>query len=302
MANPLLSIVIVNYNYGRFIEDAIKSVIAQDVGNKVELILCDAASTDNSVDIIKKYTNGLPPNTSYGEWIAQTNSQLITHNSQLITWWCSEKDKGQSDAFNKGFSHANGKYGCWLNADDVLMPGALKDVIRYIGEHTNCEWLSGSTIFADEKLRVWRCSRCVRLWPFLGRFAPAAPVNGPSSFFLLKNLKEAGGFDVDAHYVMDVDLWRRFIKKGIKLHMLNRYVWCFRLHEASKTASTITEHKVKGRTTDEADRINIRYGATKRIRKISEWINRFQRLLSGAYLWSYVDTRKYRGKTLMEIF
>ena len=54
---PLISIVIANYNYGRFLEEAIQSVIAQDMGDKVELIICDAVSTDNSVEIIKKYAN-----------------------------------------------------------------------------------------------------------------------------------------------------------------------------------------------------------------------------------------------------
>ncbi len=299
MHRPIISIVMANYNYGRFLEDAIQSVIAQDMGDRIELIICDAASSDNSVEVIRKYANGLPPNVHYSEW--QANQTIQTRSPQLITWWCSEEDKGQSDAFNKGFSHAQGRFGCWLNADDVMMPGSLKEVIKYIEKYPDCEWLSGSTVFADEKLCAWRCSRCVRFWPFLGRFAPPAPVNGPSSFFLIKNLIDVGGFDINAHYVMDVDLWRRFMQKRIRLHMLQRYIWCFRLHEASKTASTITEHKVKGRTTDEADRINARYGATKAIRKVSDWINHLQRFVSCAYLWSYIDTKKYRGKNIMEI-
>ena len=85
MEERLLSIVIANYNYGRFLESAINSILRQEMADHVELIVCDAASTDNSVEIIKKYANGLPSNTSYGEWASQTNSQLITHNSQLIT-------------------------------------------------------------------------------------------------------------------------------------------------------------------------------------------------------------------------
>ena len=63
MEQPLLSIVIANYNYGRFLEDAIESVISQDMGNQIDLLICDAASTDNSLGVIKKYANGLPPNT-----------------------------------------------------------------------------------------------------------------------------------------------------------------------------------------------------------------------------------------------
>lgn len=272
---PLLSIVIANYNYGRFLEEAIQSVLSQSCQD-YELIVVDGGSTDNSVEIIKKYED-------------------------KIAWWVSEKDEGQSDAFNKGFAHAKGKFGFWLNADDAMMPGSIEAIIRYLSEHPKCEWLAGSTVYGDENLNIWRCSRCVKVWSFLGKFAPASPVNGPSSIFLLENLRSVGGFDITAHYVMDVDLWRRFWKCGIKLNFIKKYVWCFRLHEQSKTASTITEHKVKNRTTGESDSVNLRYGATKRVRKVSEWINRFQRLISGTYFHSYVDTKKYKGRNFKEI-
>lgn len=277
MNKPLLSVVIANYNYGRFLEAAIQSVVSQNTDDQVEVIICDAASTDNSVEVIRKYAD-------------------------KIAWWCSEKDKGQSDAFNKGFSHAKGRYGCWLNADDVLMPGAIKVIINYLTRHPECEWLAGSTVFTDSNLRVWKCSRCVRVWPFLGRFAPAAPVNGPSSIFLLSNLFRMGGFDINAHYTMDVDLWRRFWQWGIKLHFIDDYLWGFRLHEESKTSSTITEHRVKDSViAEEGDKINVRYGVTRHARKIADLINRFQRLISGRYLWSYLDTRKYKGFSYMEV-
>ena len=96
---PFFSIVIVNYNYGRFLEAAILSILNQSCVD-YELIVVDGGSTDNSVDIIRKYKNS-------------------------ISWWCSEKDNGQSHAFNKGFAHANGRFLTWLNADDLLMPGTL---------------------------------------------------------------------------------------------------------------------------------------------------------------------------------
>ena len=116
---PLISIVIANYNYGHYLEDAIRSVIDQDVDDVVELIICDGGSTDNSVDIIKKYDD-------------------------KIAWWCSEKDEGQSDAFNKGFVQAKGKYLTWLNADDVMFKGCLKKVLRILNEHPEEEWFTGS--------------------------------------------------------------------------------------------------------------------------------------------------------------
>ena len=67
MEAPLLSIVIANYNYGRFLEDAIKSVLNQCCHN-VELIIIDGGSTDNSIEVIKKYANGLPPKTYRPNW------------------------------------------------------------------------------------------------------------------------------------------------------------------------------------------------------------------------------------------
>ena len=161
MSQPLLSIVIANYNYGHFLEDAIQSVIAQDMGDKVELIICDAASTDNSVEIIKKYANGLPPNTSYYDW-AKNNSFLTPNAQRLtpkITWWCSEKDGGQSAAFNKGFFHARGRFLTWLNADDILLPGALGSLEKAIAAHPYCEWFVGGVMWLDRGLRIIKCGR-----------------------------------------------------------------------------------------------------------------------------------------------
>ena len=111
MNRPLLSIVIANYNYGRYLDEAIQSVLNQSCQD-FELIVCDAASNDSSVEIIKKYANGLPPKTSLYDW-EPGNSQLTTKDYRLstkITWWCSEPDGGQSAAFNKGFSHARGRF------------------------------------------------------------------------------------------------------------------------------------------------------------------------------------------------
>ena len=154
---PLVSIVIANYNYGRFLEEAIQSVIAQNMGDKVELIICDAASTDNSVEIIKKYANGLPKNISYTDWINSSNQNSQT--PPLITWWCSEKDGGQSAAFNKGFSHARGRFLTWLNADDVMLPGTIEKLKVAAERQPECEWFVGGVLWLDPGMRVINCGR-----------------------------------------------------------------------------------------------------------------------------------------------
>ena len=271
--NPLLSIVIANYNYGRFLEEAIQSVITQDMGDKVELIICDAVSTDNSVEIIKKYADN-------------------------IAWWCSEKDEGQSDAFNKGFAHARGKYGCWLNADDILMPGALESVVRYLDRNPQCEWMAGSCVFADSELNVKWCSRCVHIWRNGFSQFPMYSVNGPSSFFLIENLKKIGGFDVTLRYTMDTDLWRRFARARINLHHIPNYIWCFRVHEESKTSHKFITGKGSDSFSSEGRSMNLRYGITPFCNKIGSLLNRLLRLTSGVYFRSYIDTCRYKGKSI----
>lgn len=275
MNKPLLSIVIANYNYGRFLEEAIQSVLSQSC-NDYELIIVDGGSTDNSVEIIKKYED-------------------------KIAWWVSEKDKGQSDAFNKGFAQAKGKFGCWLNADDILMPNAIKAIVEYIKKHPNAEWVCGSSVFVDEQFRVKWCSRCVCVLNLFQKQIPWYSINGPSSFFLLENLNKVGGFDLDLHYTMDTDLWRRFIKSDVKLHYVKDYIWCFRVHEESKTSHKFVTGRGSNSFATEGQAMNLRYGITSFKNRLASYLNRFARLISGTYLHSYLDTRRYKGHKICEI-
>ena len=229
---PLLSIVIANYNYGRYLEDAIRSVLDQ-ADERVELIICDAASTDNSVEIIKKYANGLPPNTLRSDWEG-SNSKLQTTDPKIITWWCSEKDEGQSSAFNKGFSHARGRFLTWLNADDIFTAGALKAVVAEIDRYPQCEWFIGSSLWCDEHLMIERCFCSHRFsvlrakWGFLS-------AGGPSSFFTKRLLDAVGGIDESLHYMMDTDLWYKFYRQcGAKYQRTRHNIFAYRQHEASK--------------------------------------------------------------------
>ena len=139
----LFSIVIANYNYGRFLEDAIVSVLNQccparkcpdgvsrlslPTGEFVELIVCDGGSVDDSVTVIKRYADS-------------------------ISWWCSEKDLGQSDAFNKGFAHSIGLFLTWLNADDIFTRGALLKIRNVWMSNPSCRWITGSSLYTDRNL------------------------------------------------------------------------------------------------------------------------------------------------------
>lgn len=205
---PLLSIVIANYNYGRFLEEAIQSVLSQSCQD-FELIVCDAASKDNSVEVIKKYEN-------------------------RIAWWCSENDGGQSAAFNKGFSHARGRFLTWLNADDVMLPGTIANLKRAFERYPTCPWFIGGVLWLDQGMRIMNCGRARRFSEIRYRYGNVSTY-GPSSFFTKELLVAVGGVDERFHYSMDTDLWLRFAwKKGARYKVIAPYAWGLRLHPEAK--------------------------------------------------------------------
>ena len=128
--NPLVSVVIANYNYGRFLPDALDSIISQEMLDEFEILIVDAASTDDSVSIVKSYAG-----TELR--VADSNGSLW-HECERLKW-VSEPDDGQSDAFNKGFSVAKGRYFTWLNADEMYTPGTFRVIVDFIRRNPSAQ-------------------------------------------------------------------------------------------------------------------------------------------------------------------
>ena len=283
---PFVSVVIANYNYGRFLDEAIQSVLNQAC-NDVELIICDAASTDNSVEVIKKYAD-------------------------RIAWWCSEKDKGQSDAFNKGFSHARGRFLTWLNADDVMLPGTIKRLKAAAEKHPGCEWFVGGVLWLDKTMRVLKCGRGRRFSEMRYREG-WVNVWGPSSFFTKRLLDAVGGVNVRYHYTMDTELWLKFASKlGARYRPFANYAWGLRLHEDAKMSGhNFTSNDGKD---DESEMDKLRRSPHFAQMKqeelwMWEWFDRkphtkISRLLSASYLQvalAWLDTMRFKGRHYLEM-
>ena len=220
--STILTIVIANYNYGRFLGEAIRSVIADAegvenrrliiAGQKVELIICDAGSSDESLEVIKGF-------------------------EKFIFRWCSEKDGGQSAAFNKGFEWGTGKYLTWLNADDVYYRGALKKVVTELARHPDCDWFTGNFFRFTHDGRVIEIGWGPNYYPkFLQRKCSPVVAFGPSTFFSREIYTRVGKIDESLHLIMDTDLWSRLVMQGVIQRRLRFICWGFRMHEESKTA------------------------------------------------------------------
>lgn len=268
---PLFSIVIANYNFGRFLGDAIQSILDQKLGADVEVIICDGGSTDDSVAVIQRFAGGLSPDT-------QRTAEEAQAAGSNITWWCSEKDAGQSAAFNKGFSHAHGRFLTWLNADDVLTPGALSSVATKIQRNPRCEWFVGSSLWTDEALKVKKCF-CAHRFSWLRARWGFVCVGSPSSFFTKRLLDSVGGVDDTLHYVMDTDLWHKFINAGARYKRTRHNVFAYRQHEASKMSGA-DEHTTaralenRRRAIAESEILSERYGCRGGWKyKLAQWLS-----------------------------
>lgn len=240
-----LSIVIANYNYGKYIGEAIASVISQCLPpvfvdgrsvlpirggeGAVELIVCDAASVDQSVEVIQSV-------------------------SKYIAWWCSEKDGGQSEAFNKGFAQARGGWLTWLNADELLCENVLVRFCRLISRNPSAQWVTGNYLgFDDRSKKILSATWGPHLtMPFVrGSHAPFS-VFGPTSFWRRDIYLMVGPIDEKLHYAMDFDYWQRMIMAGVRPLRLNCFCWAFRVHEKSKTAGDQPESVVRKRDAEMA--------------------------------------------------
>lgn len=208
--SPRISIVTPTYNQGQYIETTIQSIISQDYPN-LEYIIIDGASTDNTVDIIKKY-------------------------EKHLKYWVSEPDKGQSDAIMKGLQHCTGEIFNWINSDDYLAPNALKVIENEFSEEYDA--IAGNVILfnnnSNEEIQVQQKN----LTPTnLIHWSPGTEMTQPGIWLRRNKIVECGGINSDLHFAFDLELLIRYFYYYPRIKYINNTLVYFRLHENSKTVS-----------------------------------------------------------------
>jgi glycosyltransferase involved in cell wall biosynthesis len=207
---PRISIVTPSYNQGQFLDKTIQSVLTQDYPN-VEYIVIDGGSTDSSVEIIHKYADRL-------------------------AYWVSEKDKGQSDAINKGFRRATGTILAWLNSDDLYCPGALSRAAQFFRGHPACGAVIGDLGFIDNDGRAMYVKKAVPV-NFRRTLYSGCAVPEPAAFYTRGAWEATGDLDVGLHYLLDYEYFLRMQARGVRFGLVKAPLAQFRLHADSKTVS-----------------------------------------------------------------
>lgn len=224
---PKITIVTPSYNQGRFIAETIESVLSQAGDFYIEYIIMDGGSTDNSVEVIRKYDSLLKE----GKWPVKCLG--------ITCSWESEKDKGQSDAVNKGFSAATGEILGWLNSDDTYIPSAFKKVADYLKAHEDVGMVYG------EGYHIKDTGEVIERYPTepfdSKRLAETCFICQPTVFLRREVLDKVGYLDASLNYCMDYEYWIRIAKKGLKAGFMPAYLANSRMYGENKTMSKRAE-------------------------------------------------------------
>jgi glycosyltransferase involved in cell wall biosynthesis len=176
-----VSIITPSFNQAEYLEATIQSVLAQEYPN-LEFIIVDGGSTDGSVEIINKYADHL-------------------------TWWVSERDRGQADGINKGLRRAQGDVVAWLNSDDIYLPGAIQAAVDIFNANHGLGMVFGDAISIDNlghplnrlSFGDWGLTELLRF----------QIICQPAVFMRRTALEKVGNLDESFHFMLDHQLWMR---------------------------------------------------------------------------------------------
>jgi len=251
---PKISIVTPSYNQGEFIEQTILSVINQNYPN-LEYIIIDGGSSDQTVDIIKKY-------------------------EKYISYWESVPDKGQTDAINKGFSKCTGEIFNWINSDDYYEPNVFFTIAECFESNPNIHVLCGKEWgFNNENPSEKKLHEGSIIKESIYETLYIGIIDQPCTFFKKKIIENYFPLEIGLRYVMDKKIWWSYLIENGKENILSidKVFTNFRLHPSSKTVSMSNDFI---KETNE-----LKYSLLKKMNAPISLLNLFNPFNNNSYEW-----------------
>lgn len=259
ISQPRISVVVPSFNQGNFLPATLESIVNQGYPN-LELIVMDGGSTDESVDVIRRYES-------------------------KISYWQSQPDGGQTDALIQGFSRATGDIFCWINSDDLMLNNSMHHVARVLERNARLGAVYGDTIWVDRDGKTLRHQREMGfnrfIWLHTYNYIP-----GMSMYWRRSAYEQAGGLNGNFKLAMDADLWLRMSQVCEFGHV--RAFWsAMRFYPEQKN------RRLRAASDREDDEIRRQYWGTAtppllRTRRLAARAMRIVvRLSTGCYEWGY---------------
>lgn len=215
----LVSIVTISFNQGRYLERAIMSVLDQDYDD-IEYIVVDPGSTDESREIISRYASRI-------------------HKVIL------SPDVGPADGLNKGFAFASGEVFGFLNADDVLLPGAVREVVDCLESNTFVDVVYGHSLVVDERDRVLRRAYSDPFSLYMRAYGKCV-IMQPSTFFRASIFHEVGGFNIENRSNWDGELFTDMgMNKSSHFIRVSSFWSCYRVQPQSITGTGRLDQEIR---------------------------------------------------------
>ena len=202
---PTFSVITPSFNQAAYLKQTMDSVLSQHIPG-IEYVVMDGGSTDGSADLIRSYADRLAA-------------------------WCSEKDRGQADAVNKGAACTTGEVIGWLNSDDLYLPGAAQKALDYLAAHPDVDAVYGDVLSIDGEGKLMNVMRFDQY--SAEDLMSFRVISQPGVFFRRSAWVRAGGLDLSYSYLLDHHLWLRMIAGG-KFAYLPEPLAAARFHAEAK--------------------------------------------------------------------
>lgn len=210
--NPIVTVAVPSYNQGRYLDATLRSIFTQSV--PLEVMLADGGSTDETQDVIDRW-------------------------QQRLSWWRSAPDRGQAASINEAIGRGSAPFVCWMNSDDLFLPGGLAALVKALEANPSVEIAYGRCLLIDERTQLIGLHRGGEV--SARSLSRRCVIPQPASIIRRETWNRIGGLKETLHFSLDYDLWWRLVRSNSKFTRIEIDAAAARFHPCAKSFTNPAE-------------------------------------------------------------